>query len=451
MSAIRAVSRVCYRGERGQVLILFVGVFTVILMIAAVVIDFGLWFSERRSVQQAADFAALAGAQDLLSDDGTAMASAYKWAKDNGFENGAGGVEVTVQLLCRNSLTSPPQGICHNTSAPAPGACQIGAGCDSLQVTIKKPATHLFTQLFGVGDIAVTSGAAAVAGIDLDVPKLDTIVARDVSGSMLPGCYAQPPPPNSNPGCPLKESRDAAHDFVDILTDADGSSSQLGYVPYNYCYAPPPPAGQWPSQPFCVSEAHVIGLTSNGSALHTAIDQAEFPHATNICLPLLRANQMFAGPSAQPGPGVQRAVLLLTAGDNNYSTAVTYIGGGFPPPPCLPNGTGQPPERNCGPAWDADQDLDVKTYRQAQALTAQGVEIYVVGLAVCGSDDGHTRNAPGYCAGIGDSAHDNVANQRLLKCVASAADHYLPVTVASELPAIFRLVAGRIAGRGLLR
>ena len=36
------------RGERGQVLLLFVGTFTVILVIAAVVVEFGLWMAERR-------------------------------------------------------------------------------------------------------------------------------------------------------------------------------------------------------------------------------------------------------------------------------------------------------------------------------------------------------------------------------------------------------------------
>src|SRR3972149_2854324 len=45
------------REERGQAIILFVGIFTVIMVISAIVVDFGLWFSERRGAQKDADAA----------------------------------------------------------------------------------------------------------------------------------------------------------------------------------------------------------------------------------------------------------------------------------------------------------------------------------------------------------------------------------------------------------
>jgi len=37
------------RGERGQAIVLFVGVLTVIFVIAAIVVDVGLWLGERAS------------------------------------------------------------------------------------------------------------------------------------------------------------------------------------------------------------------------------------------------------------------------------------------------------------------------------------------------------------------------------------------------------------------
>jgi len=87
------------RGERGQAIILFVGVVTVIFVMAAITIDFGIWFSERRGAQKDADAASLAGAQELLAQNfvdpaaNTALKpaittaaedAAYEWALRNG-------------------------------------------------------------------------------------------------------------------------------------------------------------------------------------------------------------------------------------------------------------------------------------------------------------------------------------------------------------------------------
>ncbi len=93
----------------------------------------------------------------------------------------------------------------------------------------------------------------------------------------------------------------------------------------------------------------------------------------------------------------------------------------------------------------------MKTWDMANRLKDQGVEIYIVGLGVCGSEDGRTASDPGYCSGIGDGAHDDVADQRLLKCIASSQDNYFRVSSAEDLPEIFQEVAGGIVGRGLLR
>jgi len=52
--------------ERSQLILMFVGIFSVVMAIGAITIDFGLWFSERQGVERAADLAALAGSQSLL-------------------------------------------------------------------------------------------------------------------------------------------------------------------------------------------------------------------------------------------------------------------------------------------------------------------------------------------------------------------------------------------------
>lgn len=54
------------RGESGQSLVLLVLGMTVMFVIGAIVVDIGLWLSERRGAQTDADFAATAGAWELL-------------------------------------------------------------------------------------------------------------------------------------------------------------------------------------------------------------------------------------------------------------------------------------------------------------------------------------------------------------------------------------------------
>ncbi|HEY8766157.1 MAG TPA: pilus assembly protein TadG-related protein, partial [Dehalococcoidia bacterium] len=53
--------------EHGQSLLLLVLAITVMFVIGAIVVDVGLWLSERRGSQTQADFSALAGAYELLN------------------------------------------------------------------------------------------------------------------------------------------------------------------------------------------------------------------------------------------------------------------------------------------------------------------------------------------------------------------------------------------------
>jgi hypothetical protein len=57
--------------EKGQILILSVLAFTVVFVIGAIVVDLGLWLSERRGSQTDADFLALQGAWELLDPNAT--------------------------------------------------------------------------------------------------------------------------------------------------------------------------------------------------------------------------------------------------------------------------------------------------------------------------------------------------------------------------------------------
>src|SRR2546422_4823372 len=86
--------------QRGQVLILFVMGATVIFVIGAIVVDIGLWVSERRSAQAAADLAALAAATQLDPNNANAVPDArvkgLEFAKRNGYDDADSDIDVQV-------------------------------------------------------------------------------------------------------------------------------------------------------------------------------------------------------------------------------------------------------------------------------------------------------------------------------------------------------------------
>ncbi len=78
--------RVKRRGESGQTLILFVLALGVLLGSVAMSVDVGLILHERRSLQNAADAAALAGAIELPQSTVLAESRAQEWAANNGID-----------------------------------------------------------------------------------------------------------------------------------------------------------------------------------------------------------------------------------------------------------------------------------------------------------------------------------------------------------------------------
>jgi secretion/DNA translocation related TadE-like protein len=82
------------KNERGQAIVLAVLALTVLLGMAALVLDVGEWFRTKRRLQGTADAAALAGAQKLPEDPSAARALAMSYANDNGGNVSAGDIQV---------------------------------------------------------------------------------------------------------------------------------------------------------------------------------------------------------------------------------------------------------------------------------------------------------------------------------------------------------------------
>src|SRR3989304_8371578 len=81
--------------ESGQMLVMFVLALGVLMGFVAMSIDVGMILYERRSAQNAADAAALAGARDLPESPSAAVLAARQWAVQNGFSS-EDGAPITV-------------------------------------------------------------------------------------------------------------------------------------------------------------------------------------------------------------------------------------------------------------------------------------------------------------------------------------------------------------------
>jgi hypothetical protein len=293
----------------------------------------------------------------------------------------------------------------------------------------------------------------------------DSVLTIDRSGSM--GASPCTSPGYNEVGCKIHEARVAANNFVDVLVNGS-NITKVGYTPYTDCFNPPltgggagcvgamaltpancdtPPAA---SQVTCLNVdptyAHlkINGTTPNGN--------------TNICYGLYEALQILDGPGTQRAdPKAKRFAVLLTDGDNNWNASNYNAGQNAPPNACRPaspttNDAGNGTCSNSAPGQH-ERDLDVKTAQQAALMKSltEGVEIYVVGLSVCNASG--TVQSSAACDNIGDAANDTVADQRLLKCIASSTpgtnDHYFFTSDATQLGDIFQTVAYEIASRGL--
>jgi hypothetical protein len=128
------------RDESGQALILIVMVMTVTFVIGAIAVDLGLWLSERRGAQTDADFAALAGAWELLSPDSAAEANA---------------TDAVNAALAAND---------EQLNASIVGEPDVNMEERCVSVDVRHASKPLFFEIFGVGAPDIGAHAKACAG-----------------------------------------------------------------------------------------------------------------------------------------------------------------------------------------------------------------------------------------------------------------------------------------------
>lgn len=148
--------------REGQVMILFAVASMVLIGMAALAVDVGVLFAERRQVQSAADAGALAAAKSVYhNQSGQVVAAARAYASENA---GVAAGDVTVNW--------PPTSGSHSGDD------------DYVQVSVEKDVQKYFLGAIYSGTWSVT--ASAVAAIE-DDPANYALIALEAPGIDIPG------------------------------------------------------------------------------------------------------------------------------------------------------------------------------------------------------------------------------------------------------------------------
>ena len=325
-----------HHDERGQMLPLMAAAMGFMVVAGVMTIDVGLILDERREAQAAADFAALAAAQDLPADPldpqlatklATAQATAADYLRRNGFDPADADVTATITT-------------------------SYGGGVDKIEVVVTRPREWTFGRVFRLGPVNVQGRAVARAD---SVPR-DVLVVLDRSGSMCEfthgggGCPNPPGDPDGNgmdDWQPFDQMRDAATGFGDKFRPfVDGAVfDQMGLVSY-------------------ATDASLdLALTTDfgaGSAYDAAIDGMSPNGWTNIGHALYLARTELEAEAAR---GAQQVIVLLTDGRANR-----YLDGGD---------WDNPDFASCSGGCSAADDDAIQ---QAQIAASNGIAIYTIGL-----------------------------------------------------------------------
>ncbi|PWC52788.1 pilus assembly protein TadG-related protein [Azospirillum sp. TSO22-1] len=173
MRRLRSILTHLRRNEDGALIVAIALMLTVLMGLLGVGVEVGSWYMARRSLQTAADAAAIAGALENARGNAAAIALAgAKEAARNGTENGD-----TVQVF------TPPTG----------GAFAGRADAVEAIVTRRQPA--LFSAVLNAGPATISARAVALLSdngracvLALDGSKASAVLARGNPDVQMAGC-----------------------------------------------------------------------------------------------------------------------------------------------------------------------------------------------------------------------------------------------------------------------
>jgi Flp pilus assembly protein TadG len=151
------------RHESGQVIVFVVAVVTILIGMAALVIDGGSWLRAQRHLQTAADAGALAGAQNLPTDQTGARSNAISYAQTN-----------------YSGIPAP------TITFPTPGKIHVEA-----QTTAPGFLAKIYGSVFS--NVTIRAKASAELGVPLNLKNVAPIAVKRTSAcaATSPSCYGQ--------------------------------------------------------------------------------------------------------------------------------------------------------------------------------------------------------------------------------------------------------------------
>jgi Flp pilus assembly protein TadG len=374
------------RHQRGQSVVLVVISMTVLLGMAACVLDLGLGWYAKRQLQASVDAAALAGAQELPSN-ANAVARAHEYI----LKNPTRGVVDIHDTTITKCLTT------------APGCAPVNA----LTVKATAKADTAFARLFGINTMTV--GAKATACQPCGAKPLDIVIVLDRTGSMSEG------------GTPNKLAN-AKSGIMTFLNFLDAGTAQVGLAVL-------PPASsvanrcalQQTSWYDSTSSKYVVVPLSadfkangalNGSSNLVQTVNCQQPNGTTHYSLALQAAQ--AELAAHGRPGVQRVIVFLTDG-----------------------------AANTGPHFFTAPNIELSRPCQsgvnsAAAAKAAGTWVYTIGYSIGGDECQADRNA-----GVLESPA--ITPDQALRAMASSPSNYYVRPDTGQLNTIFTQIAADIS------
>lgn len=151
-----------WRSESGQVLAVTALGMLVLLGIMGMALDAGMFFRAKRTVEIAADAAAVAGALDYRynNDDDSAIAAGQAAAAQNGYTNGQDGVTVSINI--------PPK------------YGELAGNSGYIEAIVQAQSPTYFMKMLGINSVNIASRAVAGTG-----STYACIWALDRSGSSV--------------------------------------------------------------------------------------------------------------------------------------------------------------------------------------------------------------------------------------------------------------------------
>ena len=162
--------------QQAQMLVIFAGALILILAVAALVVDLGFVFMQRRQEQNAADPGALAAARYIpAKDTGQMWTAACFYAVQNGFTPR----RSDTNAKCDPAL--PDDGsIVAMKYPPSVAAVEYAGNLGYVEVTMSRPHQSFFAGVIGMPTIAVS--ATAVAAFDTGASGTSSLVALKPTG-----------------------------------------------------------------------------------------------------------------------------------------------------------------------------------------------------------------------------------------------------------------------------